>query len=150
MSIIVLVLFSALGLGIQFTLLRNPSLVAPPSATFAPQRLKAMLRLESKVPASATRFIVLSASDLLSVEAPYYSKHPEKYVLLPSDNVVSRVEMNLGQYSAMRFWTLDDLKIHARDAVLVDPPPEAVAALEQAGYKVAVRLDESLEVVTVE
>ena len=115
-----------------------------------PERLDAMLLLESKIPASAKQFIALPASTMLSVEAPYYSKHPERYVFLVSDSVAAHGTMSLGQYSAMRVWTLDDLKIHARETILVNPQPETVAALKRAGYKATDHVEESLEVVTVE
>jgi hypothetical protein len=117
-----------------------------------------MLILENRMPTSAKQFIVLPASDLLGVEARYYSKHPEKYVFLVelrSNNSVSwnsRTAMNLGQYSPMLFWTLDDLKAHVRETALVDPSQEAIAAVEQSGYKMRItgRIDGGLEVVSVE
>jgi uncharacterized membrane protein len=150
MSIAILVLFATLGLGIQFALVRYPDLVLPPSAKNEPERLNAMLRLEGKMPITAKAFIVLRGNDLLSIEAPYYSKHPEKYVFLPSDNPITRGVMNLAHYSPRRIWTLDDLKAQARETTLIYPTRETVDALAQAGYKVISRYDEGLEVVSVE
>jgi uncharacterized membrane protein len=157
-SIPVFLLFATLGLGVQFVLVRHPDLVRPPTAKLEPERVNAMLILENRMPTSAKQFIVLPASDLLGVEARYYSKHPEKYVFLVelrSNNSVSwnsRTAMNLGQYSPMLFWTLDDLKAHVRETALVDPSQEAIAAVEQSGYKMRItgRIDGGLEVVSVE
>jgi hypothetical protein len=154
-SLAALLLFATLGLAIQFKLLWHPENVRPPSpAESEPDRIHAMLLLEDKIQTDAKQFIVLSANDLLGVEARYYSKHPERYVFLviPRQgwNMNTPVQINLGQYSPMRFWTLEDLRAHGREAVLVDPPRVAVTALERPGSKVTSRIDEGLEVVSVE
>ena len=152
-SIATLMLFGTLGLGIQFALVRYPDLVRPPSAKSEPGRVNAMLLLDDKMQTNAKQFIVLQANDLLAVEAGYYAKHPEKYVFLVApqwhDGITGGL-IHLGQYSPMRFWTLDDLKAHARETTLVDPARLTVAALEKAGYKVTGRIDGDLQVVSVE
>jgi uncharacterized membrane protein len=148
-SIAILLLFATLGLGIQLTMVRYPEFVRPPAAKSEPERLNAMLLVEGKMPTSAKEFIVLPGSDLLSAEARYYSKHPEKYVVLSKNDSVDPA-MNLALYSPVRIWTSNDLKAHAKEAVFINPPRVAVDTLERAGYKVTGRIDEGLEVVTVE
>lgn len=149
-TVVALLLFASLGLGTQFWLVRHPSSVHPLAGKWEPQKLDAMLLLENKMPASTKQFIVLPASDMLSVEAPYYSKHPEKYVFLVSDNVSARGAMHLGRYSAIRRWTLDDLKVHLKEVVLVNPTQETLDSLEQARYKTTCHINGDLQVVTVE
>ncbi len=150
-SIAALLLFAALGLGVQFELVWHPDRVRPPIEDEL-DRLHGMLLLEDKMQTGVKQFIVLPASDLLGPEARYYSKHPERYVFLvgPQLDGNTRALMNLAHYSPTRFWTLDDLRDHAREAVLVNPPRVAIATLEWAGYKLTSRIDEGLPVVTVE
>ena len=59
----------------------------------------------------------------------------------------ARVQENLGQYSPMQFWKLDDLKKHAAEIALIDPTPETLEALKQAGVQVEVRFSKPLQVV---
>jgi Dolichyl-phosphate-mannose-protein mannosyltransferase len=150
-SIAVLLLFATLGLGIQLTLVRYPDLVRPPApAGSEPDKVNAMLLLDEKI---AKQYIVFPASDLVGVEARYYSKHPERFVFLVGPRVTDGNTlglMNLGRYSPMHFWSFDDLTAHARETVLVHPSRYAVAALQRAGYQVSGRIEEGLEVVSVE
>ena len=112
-----------------------------------------MLLLEDKMQTDAKQFMVLQANDLLGLEARYYSRHPERYAFLVAphwQDGTTRGLINLGQYSQIRFWTIDDLKAHARESTLVDPARATVAALERAGYKVTGRVEGCLQVVSLE
>ena len=89
---------------------------------------------------------------MLHLEAKHYSRHPEEVILLVfpegKDEIpTARVQVNLGQYSPMQFWKLDDLKKHAAETALIDPTPETLEALKQAGVQVELRYKKPLQVV---
>ncbi|MFZ0794108.1 MAG: glycosyltransferase family 39 protein, partial [Candidatus Korobacteraceae bacterium] len=148
-SLSALLLFVALGLGRQLDLVRHPTHVRPLARKSEPERINALLLLEETI-RPAKQSIVVPAGDLLSLEGPYYSKHPERYVFLVSDDAAVRNTMHLGQFSAMPIWTLDGLRAHAKGTTLINPSEETVHTLERAGYKVTGHILGDLQVVTVE
>ena len=81
--------------------------------------------------------IAAPADRIIGVEARYYSKKPETYtfVVTPSLGVTGRVHLNMAQYHPMRFWTLEDLRIHARETALVDPSGDVLNAMTEAGFR---------------
>jgi len=57
-----------------------------------------------------------------------------------------RLELNLSQYYPMQFWRIDDLRNHAAEAALIEPPPDILSQVKQAGFNVEVRLSKPLTV----
>jgi len=89
---------------------------------------------------------------MLHLEAKHYSNHPDEVSLLVSPEgknevPTARVQVNLGQFSPLQFWKLDDLKKHATETALVDPSPGTLGALKQAGVQVELRYKKPLQVV---
>jgi len=150
-SVAALLLFAGLGLGRQLELVRHPAHVRPLTAKTEPERMNAMLSLEDKIP--ATQSIVIPSGELLSLEAHYYAKHPEKYVFLlaPHASVPDpQAPLTSGEDRPIRHWTVEELVAHAKEATLINPSEETIDTLKRAGYKVTGHVDGGLEVVTVE
>ena len=109
------------------------------------------LGLQAPLRAEGKRFLVFSYS-ILHAEVAQYSNHPEDCVLLlPSDpaqqTIQNRMELNLARYYPLEFWTFDDLKMHASEVALIEPTPEVLDELRQAGFKITVRYPRPMEVV---
>jgi hypothetical protein len=39
----------------------------------------------------------------------------------------------------MQFWRIEDLRNHAAEAALIEPPPDILSQVKQAGFKVEMR-----------
>jgi len=141
------VLFASFGLGDELEHLRNPSSVLP--ATGEAARMTRMLALEDEIPAG--RFIVLRPGDLLTLEAHYYARHPERLVLLLGPHETEpepQAPLSTGENRPIHYWTREELRAHASEATLIDPAPETVEELHRAGHKTSERYDGVLDVVT--
>ena len=95
---------------------------------------------------------VLFDNPMLFLEAAHYSHRPEQCRLLLEINEwderpTVRIQANLAQFSPLRIWNLDDLRLHAGQTALVDPRPELLDALGHAGLKFSVRISKPLEIV---
>ena len=146
----IMLLLVGWGASNQLLTVRHPESIDPFGQQTA---LRRYLGLEAPLEKDGKRFFLFNNS-MLHLEATHYSRHPEEVVLLlfpeGKDEIpTSRVQENLGQYSPMQFWTLDDLKRHAAETALIDPTPEALEALKQAGVQVEVRFSKPLQVVYV-
>ena len=53
----------------------------------------------------------------------------------------------VGRVSEIKSGTLDDLRQHAREAVLIEPRPDEVDALKQAGFQIEERYPKPWEIV---
>ena len=117
------------------------------------------LGLEDSLRKDGKRFMLFEAPYYgLYLDSEYYSKHPaECILLLPSDAAQQDswalgVVLNLAQYYPLHFWTLNDLKLHARETALILWVPETSQAMEtlqalrQAGFQVEVRFSGPLKV----
>jgi hypothetical protein len=93
-----------------------------------------MLAVEQQLWSSGMRYIVIDSGDHLFLQARYYSKHPERYVLWSYLDPVPRIS----RYYPMQAWTPDEVKRHAREAVFVDLRPEALETLQQSGIHTVV------------
>ena len=137
----------------QMTVARHPELIEATG-------IRQYLELESSLAIEGKRYVVFS-NPLLFLEAQYYSNHPEECILLlPSDftqdvdprrtspdpYLHQRLELNLSQYYPMQFWRIDDLRNHASEAALIEPPPDILSQVKQAGFNVEVRLSKPLTV----
>lgn len=97
------------------------------------------------------RFLVFSSS-ILHAEIAHYSRHPDDCFLLlppdPTDQTIQNVmELKLAQYYPLQFWTLDELKQHASEVALIEPRPDILDELRQAGFRLTVRSPKPMEVV---
>lgn len=131
-SVGILVLLVGYGLANQTLAVLHPNEIE----AFGPtqQRTKAILAMEDQLWSSGARYIVIDYYDHLFLEARYYSKHPERYVWWTRLGQAPRV---LPSYP-MRFWTLNEAKEHAHEAVFVDLEPEKLEALQRSGIRTVV------------
>jgi hypothetical protein len=86
------------------------------------------------------------------MEARHYSRYPEECILLLRKNgpqyiPTVRIQVNLAQYSPLRLWRIDDLKQHARETALINPAPETVQAMREAGFRTSVQSPKPVEIV---
>ncbi len=101
------------------------------------------------------------SNPLLFLEAQYYSNHPDECVLLlppdftqevdprrttPDPYLHQRLELNLSQYYPMQFWRIDELRQHAADAALIEPPSDVLSDVKQAGFGVELRFSKPLTI----
>lgn len=145
----ILILLLVFGVNQQVDVLQHPERIDPWGGQQT--KTRAMMRLEDSELNNAS-YIVVPVNGLLGVEGYYYSKHPERYVFLidPHVNSTGGVLINLGKESEMRFWTVDELAAHAREAVVIEPSRETLNALQQAGLRPKGRFAEGLEIVSFE
>lgn len=146
----ILLLLVGWGAANQWLTVRHPETIDPFGQQTA---LRHYLGLEASLDRDGKRFLLFN-NPMLHLEAKHYSRHPEEVILLVfpegKDEIpTARVQQNLGQYSPLQFWKIDDLKKHARDTALIDPTPETLEALKQAGIQVDVRYSKPLQVVYV-
>ena len=147
-SVGVVALLMAWGVANQWTTVRHPEEIDPFGQQTATRRY---LQLESSVLSNGKQFILFD-NPMLHLEAKHYSQHPEQCILLlrkgsTEDLATARVQVNLSQYSPLRFWNFEDLRRHARQTALVDPAPETLQAIRQAGLQVDVRDSKPVEIV---
>lgn len=144
----IFVLLTAWAVASQWATVRHPELVDPFGQQTATRQY---LQLEGPLLSAGKRFIVFD-NPMLHLEAAHYSQHPEKCILLlaangTEDTPTARIQENLSQYSPLKFWKFADLRSHARETALIDPSPETLEVIRQAGFQVAVRFPKPLEVI---
>ena len=147
----VFLLLATWGVGHQLTVAQHPDMV---EATGARQ----FLQVESSLQVEGKRYFVFSGP-LVFLEAQYYANHPEQCVLLlPGDfsrpvkggrdpYLHQRLELNLAQYYPLQSWTVDDLRRHAAESVLIDPTEEALTAAQREGLQPKVRFSTPVQAV---
>jgi hypothetical protein len=110
-----------------------------------------MLQIESSLfDHERKQFIVLMSGDLLALEIFFYSRHPEKYAFLPSLEPSSMALglANLSRVYPIHFCNLDEIKKHASQTALIDPPAAILGPLGQEAIGVhSFRSDHPLTVV---
>lgn len=119
------------------------------------------LALEPTLRGEGKQYFIFS-DPFLFLEAQYYSKYPDNCILLlPPDlnqNVSTgassadpymhqRVELILSEYYPLKYWHLDQLREHAREAALIKPTPDIVDAMNIAGFPSKVRVPQPLKIV---
>ena len=122
--------------------------------------IRQYLELESSLGIEGKRYLVFS-NPLLFLEAQYYSNHPDECVLLlppdftrevdprrttPDPYLHQRLELNLSQYYPMQFWRIDELRQHAAEAALIEPPSDVLSEVKQAGFSVEMRFSKPLTI----
>jgi uncharacterized membrane protein len=137
---------------------RHPERIEPLSARGEAVRLNQLHSGEDQLLRDGRRFLVLQADTLLAIEAVYDSRHPEVYRLF-HDPTLPRVDyppimegifhlnQRLGPYLPLSYWNLSDLREHASEAVLVDPPDDVLEALEEAGFNCQTHFAGALKIV---
>src|SRR5208283_2921564 len=147
-SLGVFLILAMWGVANQLKATLNPVLVDPLGQQ---TKTRHYLGLEAPLHDEGKRFLVFSSS-ILHAEVAQYSEHPDDCVLvLPSDSahqtIQTRMELNLAQYYPLVFWTIDDLRMHASEVALIEPRPDILEELRQAGFKITVRFPKPMEVV---
>jgi uncharacterized membrane protein len=156
-SVGILLLLTIQGLGRQVLVTRHPERNRPGPPTRHVLNLEGALRNDGK------QFIVL-CDHMLYAEVHFYSKHPERYAMLlvVDHDQIANLERIFGQYHPMPLWRLDDLKQHAREAALLEPPStgqygqfhsgflNTLEALKQAGFRTRIRSAGPPEIVYLE
>ncbi len=136
----VFLILATWGIAKQMTAVRDPN-------RFYYSPVRQILSMENALRDDGKRYFVVCHQGRY-VEARYYSKHPEEYALLtPLDHGNLHETMILAQYHPMQFWTLEDLKNHARETALIAPLPSDLDTLKQAGFQTTIRFTKPLEVV---
>jgi 4-amino-4-deoxy-L-arabinose transferase-like glycosyltransferase len=137
-----LLLLATWGVVKQARVVQHPEWVNPDGQQ---SRTMQYLKVEGPVLGDGKRFMVFRMG-MLQLEASYYSKHPEQCILLlPPQGL--RPSPSVKQYFGTQFWELDDLRKQARDTALIDPAPETVEAMKEAGFQAVVRFSEPMKVV---
>ncbi|MFZ0590272.1 MAG: glycosyltransferase family 39 protein [Bryobacteraceae bacterium] len=148
----ILCLLSANGilLSISEMDLSHPEHIGPPTAREESAKVESLLRFEDVLSKEGKQFVVVPLGHHLAIEALYYTKHPERYRLLDdatlSNDAVVSLDRRLAPYFPMHFWTVNDLKEHAREAALTDCTDAELLWTEQMGLRVQARLIKPLNV----
>jgi len=148
-SLGVFLILATWGVGTQLKATLHPNPVD--STNWQQTKTRYYLDLETPLRDEGKRFLVFSNS-ILHLEVAHYSKHPNDCVLLlPSDprhqNIQNLMEFKLVPYYPLKFWTFADLKVHASEVALIEPWPDILDELRQAGFKITVRFPRPREVV---
>ena len=139
-SIGIFLILATWGLAKQVTAARDPN-------RFYYSPVRQILGMENVLHDDGKRYFVLCHQGRYA-EARHYSRHPEEYALLTSlDHGNLHETMILAQYHAMQFWTLEDLRNHARETALISPLPSDLDTLKQAGFQTTIRFTKPLMVV---
>ena len=153
-SLGILLLLAAWGVGKQLEVVQHP-------ATIEATGTRDYLSIEGALRAEGKRYMVFSGP-LIYLEAQYYSLHPEECVLLlppdfgrdtnrsqpsPDPYLHQRLLLNLSQYYPLQFWQFYELSASAREVALIEPTPDVLEALRQAGFKLEFRANKPLKVV---
>jgi mannosyltransferase len=146
-SVGILLLLAGWGAAGQWAVVQHPESIDPFEQQTATRRF---LSLEDRLRRDGKRFVVFR-DPMLYQEATHYAQYPEECILLLAEDgeeniPTARVQINMSHYSPLQFWQLDDLRKHARETALIDPAPETVEALRQAGVQVEVRYSKPMEV----
>jgi len=116
-------------------------------------KTKRIVQIEEGIRNDGKQFFVMDPQQILGLEAHYYSKHPAQYLWLDDGgklNATARNLMSLGRYSRLTFWNVEDLKEHARRAVLIDPSARALDAMKQAGFAIRIRHEKPFKIIYLE
>ena len=143
------VLFAAFGLANELEHLHYASSVHPIPPTLESERMAKLLALEAETPAN--QFIVLRTGDLLTLEAHYYARHPDRIVFLLPPSVSApepEAPSATGKDLPIRYWTAQELQNHAGE-ILIDPAQQTLDQLQRAGHTSSEHFDGMLDVVTV-
>jgi hypothetical protein len=91
------------------------------------ERTQALLAMEEEFRNRGLRYIVFDEDDYRCIEVQYYSKHPERYAWWQKE------KPRPTQYYHLPIWTLEDIKNHAKEVVLLNLAPQRLETLQRAG-----------------
>ena len=127
-SLGVFLILASWGVAKQVTAARDPN-------RFYYSPIRQILSMENPLRNDGKQFFAV-CNQARYLEALHYSKHPEEYVLLASLDAGNLNEITtLAHYYPMRFWTLGDLKKHARETALIAPLPGNLDTLKTAAME---------------
>ena len=131
------------GIGQQAMTVRDPE----PITGHNQKRTRQFMSLEDSLEKDGKRFIVFPSFGIY-LDSVYYSKRPSAcFFMMDSEEFIRALVSSFSAFYPMQAWTFDDLRQHARDTALIQPKPEVLDALRQAGFGVEVRFPGPLEVV---
>lgn len=148
----VLAILIAAGVYAQLDAVRRPEAIQQFNQQTETRR---MLQLADSLQAEGKRFFVCS-SGMLYVELNYYSTRPGDYRLFvpPAKQLevlnTVRYAMGLGRYNRYLYWSLNDIRQHAREAALIQPSEATLNLMKEAGLRVTTRYRGDLEVAYLE
>jgi uncharacterized membrane protein len=154
----ILCIWTGRGIASMVDQVRHPERIEPLSARGEAVRLNQLHSGEDQLLRDGRHFLVMQADRLLAIEAVYNSRHPEVYRLFhdptlprvdypPIMEGVFNLNQRLGTYIPLSYWNLSDLREHASEAALVDPPDDVLEALEEDGFKCQTHFDGDLRIV---
>jgi hypothetical protein len=148
------------GRGIISTVseVRHPERIEPLAVMGEAAQLNQLHSGEDQLLRDGRRFLVVQADSLLAIEAVYHSRHPEVYRLFhdptlprldysPVLEAMFNLNQQLGTYLPLSYWNLSDLREHASEAALVDPPEDFLEALHEAGFNWEIHFAGALKIV---
>lgn len=134
----ILCLLAVFGIARCVAHVRNPDW-DDPAAIGEMAKLRELMQVEQVSLRDGKHFLVLPLDSMLAIEMLYHSRHPDRYRLLDDPSslipVYCRVNKAAGQFLdvPMHLWGLNDLKEHAREAVLIEPPDKTILSMQQMG-----------------
>jgi len=153
-SLGILLLLATWGIWKQMAVVQHPQSVEATG-------IREYLTMESWLRREGKQYMVFSPPLIFS-EAQYYSRYPADCILLlppdfdqqassiqssPDPYLHQRLLLNLSQFYPFQFWRLYNLKAYSQYVALIEPTPDILEALRQAGFKLEVRSSEPLKVV---
>ena len=109
-------------------------------------RIRQMLSLENSLRRDGKQFILISGN-FLYYEAQYYSRQPDLYRYLEPDDPVYAIPDYFANYYSLKTWKLSDIKEHARQTAVINPLPDTLSGMKQAGFETKTRFTDPLVVV---
>lgn len=134
----ILCLLATFGLALYTAHIRNPDW-DDPTAPGESARLRELLAMEKAPPSNSKRFLMLPLDSMLAVEILYHSGHPDRYRLLNDPTslipIYCRMNQMIGQFlpAPMQLWNLTDVKAHAHEIAMIEPPQRTIFALQKMG-----------------
>ena len=154
LSLGIFLLLAGWGIAKQLEVVQHPT-------TIEATGTRDFLSMESALRAEGKHYMVFSPP-LIYSEAQYYSRHPEECILLlppdfeqranrqqssPDPYLHQRLLVNLSQFYPLKFWQVYDVTASAHEVALIEPTPDVLDALRQAGFKLEFRSNKPLTVV---
>jgi 4-amino-4-deoxy-L-arabinose transferase-like glycosyltransferase len=141
----VFLLLATWGVAQQALTVRDPE----PTTRASQKRTRQYMAREDSLWKDGKQFVLFPNLPLY-LDSVYYSRRPSACFLLTGQGgFIQAVGQSLSVYHPMQFWTLDDLKSHARETAVIEPTPDELELLKQAGLQIEVRYPKPLDVVYV-
>ena len=136
-------LLATWGIGQQMITVRDPE----PIIRANQKIIRQYMSVEDSLGKEGKQFIVFPYLSFY-LDAEYYSQRRSACVALTeSDGFIRAVGYHLSAFYPLQFWTFEDLRKHARDTALIEPEPDVLDRLREAGFQIEVRYPKPLEIV---